>query len=1273
MPGTSKEKAREPPPAPQPSIAPSSSSFITATNEKGSTSEGGYIKLVDEAGQDAGKFFIDSSGLLNNNAYEVVIQLRKKDKSQKENVPNDNTMLNQVKQSGTGNNNNSNENNRSAGRETNLNDGQGTSDGEMLNVQGYRSDVDKQSTKTPPQPNLKTEIAFSEQPNIPENNEKHDMETNTESDDVYLSQPASGNKKDVCEKGIHTCLTEGPKVEQLPRPSTTTYTQTTLSSPIHRPVLFHMSSSTSTAYMSPPEMILPKYLRHGCLTTEDETYDPIQTMEIIGKDYCKELTECMCRKYMLAKKTGNKENVSANCRKKKYENIETETQTNSANNTPERQKAHVRERIIPSKCGTIDKSKCRHNRRNVDHVKGHSHRNKRPVESFRSSRNFNNLVGIDLTSRNRKKPDQSRLNPIIRDYVNKLLALNREGLKAVEVAGQECSSVGTPGSSIVNVPLNVDERKSSLLNTISLEQIKNLLKQQIIEEQLTKNINYPRNSCISSDANNKKNLKYSSSRISRKKPVHKVKSLNISKIFLKQIKTGHEKSKKPPLLQSSTEGKNKFSGSRTVKKTRSTSSPSPRQAFMESYSRFNDSESTAKNSRGIERQKTRTKTNTPKKTRNKPDPKRHQATATDSTVDSESTGHFNTTDVPVSMSTQTTQNMDINTDTNFMKLAEDKLQNMEKIADLTEKCTKRLSNLAKVLEEVRKNKSLAYSQISSAESTDSQSDKPVVSSTTFDPNNDPQSLETNSPVSIPQKDTVENELLSEPINVLADIPKPVFKPSDTNLPRTKSVEKLDSPLHISTTTGDLLVKSSRPKPPPALSRLSLKHGQEYIIPHELSTVIEVDSPMSTKHKSQSARNDAKETSNNSNRSSSEDKTANENRKSEVGKQPSVNPDLLQTKSHLSKMYKFSSTESSDDSKFQMIDLKQFNEIMLEPFISIQEYAKQYNMDPPDEGSNLDDVQREDAINDDISSLHSDGSLPDVIAELLKRNIIAEPFKFDTASNINSTTISSESTLSMLALTKARRGRRSNVVRLNKENIGETSDTLSFSSNPDLENAFKKLGMGWASSTLKKTKERLALSSSSNTSSSSLSQLKPKSSHQEIPALITDSVSSVGNVFKGTQNKNTIENSKNAEQQTTFSNSMTVKDFLRNELAKKITFTNKSNPNDTQEFVSLFETKIPDEMKELSQQNREERSVDSARSGANRARTSTPVQLFKSMTYRSSSSSNLSNGLFSNADDLSSVKMTSNSNKNHSTSDKDDLTIPSFSLRLKKSSDCSKSD
>nr|XP_021183647.2 uncharacterized protein LOC110371615 isoform X2 [Helicoverpa armigera] len=1279
------------PPA-QASTAPSTSSYITATNDKGSTSEGGFIKLVDESGHEAGKFYIGATGFLNNNTYEVVIQLRKKDGTPLEKNIDMKTAINHNKQNENSKNNDEDSNNdvkNNPRPKSGGNNVQVSSDEDLREVLGYRSDTHKQSFVIPPQ-----ELCGD----VPDQNGNVQNGANTgQVDDLVLIQSNSVNK-DVSDKGVHIHIAE-TKTSQAPKTATTTYTQTTPSSPLHRPVFFHMSSSSSTAYMSPPEMILPKFFRQKCGSDiiDSEVYDPIQRIEVTANEYCEEYAGCSCRKCLLARKvTLSKVPIYRRQNESKKEaipntghnalDVRTETQDISRDrNVPSTVSSNV-ERTIKPKCS-------HHKRRHAESIKRHCYRNqKQSIESIRSSRN----MGLNLNLKNRyksastnrdKKSDPS-INPIIKDYVNKLLALNREGLKAVEVADQECSSVGTPGSSIINVPFNVDERKTSLLSTISLEQIKSLLKQQIMEEELTKN--YKQGSFIYSLGNSKNSLRYSSSRTCRKKPVHKVKSLNISKQLLKLNRTSERKPRHfQPQLYAVGNVKTRVYGCSTSRKTRCKSSPTPRQVYStEPYSKCNDSLSTTKNSTAtVNCRSNRSGTAdvvSPDLEFNNPDVKGrssqqlplHRATATESTVASGTVGDLKC-DVPVSMSTQTSQNKDVNTDSHFMKLAEDKLHNMEKIADLTEKCTKRLSNLAKVLQEVRKNKSLVYSQISSAESTDSHSDHKSEEEALapLESNDIPQILE-KSPEQFPNENyKVANEILqSGYITVLPDIPKPSLELSDSNIPsRPKSADKLDSPLHLSATTAEMTIKS-RPKPPPALSRVSFKHGQEYVIPHELSTVIEVDSPMSMKLKNQSARNDLKDSSFNSNRSSPRDNVIEkENVKQRKSRNESnVNPDLLQTNSIFTNKYKLSS-ESSDESKFQMIDLKHFNEIMLEPFISIQEYAKQYNMEPPDEGSNLDELHREDINNDDMSSLHSDGSLPDVIAELLKRNIITEPFKFDTASNVNSTTVSSESTLSMLALSKVRRDRKRSHVFRNKENIGETSDTMSMSSNPDLENAFKKLGMGWASSTLKKTKERLALSSSSNTSSSSLSQFKIKSFNQDVPVLVTDSVSSVAHVTKGVQHKNTLDNSKSAEQQTTLCNSMTVKEFLRNELAKKITFTNKSNAHDTQEeFVSMFETKMPEEMKDTSQVIHD-RSADSAPSGTNRARTSTPVQLFKSVTYHSSSSSNVSNGLFSNADDLSSVKMTSNSMKNHSTSDKDDLTIPNFSLRMKKSSDCSKSD
>ncbi|XP_075981765.1 uncharacterized protein LOC142980269 isoform X2 [Anticarsia gemmatalis] len=1274
-------------PAKQPSASTSTSSFKTATNDKASNArtEGGFIKLVDETGQEAGKFFLGAAGFLQDDGYEVVIQLRKKDSAKDDKTsPNISQQPEQLqsKESVSDYKDPSGSEiidvitlespeSQSIGQVNNV------GDSKMNEVLPNRSMAGKESKKTSP-----LVSKHSQETMVGETvhyNTKSVSVSSDSSEDIRLIQSSEG-KKDVADKAIQNY----GKPEPLSRPATTTYTQTT-NSPIHRPMYFHMSSSTSTAYMSPPDMILPSFLRQDSGTGDDDTY-PLKGINAVYKQVKCNKNNRKCRHAKISSTT----NMHVEGSGKNKHSLETPDTTHYHKVSCARKVSRVSNKKCQCHdCGEIPK----------DNLKTYCHRNKnihnQPPRNINMFANRNNGKDKCKTTMGHKKNSAASLNPIIKEYINKLLALNKEGLKAIEVADQECSSVGTPGSSIINVPNNVDERKASVGNKISLEYIKSALKQQIIEEHLNNRSNFPETLYNSISRN-------ILTRRPRRKPVHKVKSLNISKRFIKRNKTEEPKAPKIVSLSTTTDDNSKTFASSIAcdSKTRSRSSPTPRPVqpsrSSSTYKEYNAAKippSREPSKTDLSDEKLSRKgvspplpKEGPKKSQTSLYPS-HKTTITDTSQDSESAResqryYKSKTEIPMSMSTQTSQNIDSD-----LKLAEDKLQNMEKIADLTEKCTKRLSNLAKVLEEVRKNKSLIYSQISASDSTDShsdnKSDKVTKNTEPIETVDASDRLANESPELVQENEHTNAEKQkphSEYISFLTDIPKPqVFQlpePRECNpLPSTPSLASVASPVTTDTSTSE--ISKCRPKPPPALTRMHLKHGQEFIIPHELSTVIEVDSPMSVKNKKHSSRNDVPS---NSNRSSNEDKDSlkDEVRQTAIIKDRdnSVNPDLLQSNTELPKHLKFSSTESSDDSKFQMIDLKHFNDIMLEPFISIHEYAKKYNVEAPDEGSNMEDIHKEDAMNDDVSSLHSDGSLPDVIAELLKRNIITEPFKFDTASNVNSTTYSSESTLSMLALSKVRKGRkRSSVVFHNKENIGETSDTLSISSNPDLENAFKRLGMGWASSTLKKTKERLALSSSSNTSSSSISQFKIKSFNQDIPALVTDSVSSVLLSKKGIHNKKTApeSNSKAAEQQTSFTNSMTVKQFLTNELAKKITFTNNTNVNDTEEeFISLFETKMPEDLKQQSQVNRDERTNDSVCS-VNRARTSTPVQIFKSMTYHSSSSSNVSNGLFSNADDLSSVKMTSNSMKNHSTSDKDDLTIPNFSLKMKKSSECSKSD
>ncbi|KAI8430167.1 hypothetical protein MSG28_000539 [Choristoneura fumiferana] len=398
-------------------------------------------------------------------------------------------------------------------------------------------------------------------------------------------------------------------------------------------------------------------------------------------------------------------------------------------------------------------------------------------------------------------------------------------------------------------------------------------------------------------------------------------------------------------------------------------------------------------------------------------------------------------------------------------------------SDLTEKCTKRLSNLAKVLEEVRKNKSLAYSQISTSDSTDSdqKSDQAIIAA-------NPEQQLPNLPVHVTGKNL---EAAYE--SLLFGIPKPGYIESPLNTDSENEFSNNNNneatPITPPLITTNVEYRNNnhpkyRTKPPPALLRMHLKRPEENVVPHELSTVIEVDSPLSVKLKNQSSNAD----------------------------------NASQSNKHLTE----TRAEEKNDNLFAD---KEF----------------QIPLAPSDSG-----------------------------------------FKIKS------------------------------------------------------------------------------------------------SNKQDMPTIVTDSVSSVPNLSNKPIPERHSDTSKNAQQQTSLTNSMTVKEFLNKELAKKITFTNKTVRNDSHaEFVSLIETKIPDELKNSLHTIIGEISGDSEPSANNnRARTSTPVQIFKSPTYHSSSSSNISNGLFSNADDLSSVKLTSTSMRYHSASEKDELTIPNFSLKMRKGvSDC----
>ncbi|XP_013148636.1 PREDICTED: uncharacterized protein LOC106111170 isoform X2 [Papilio polytes] len=1177
----------------------------------------GCIKVIDDVCQENGKFYVGTTGYLKDEAYEVIIQLRKKENANPVSTAQEEKSKNQE----DANKNTKNEDVPASNPapEVDINE---NSIREVTKTHTEETTVP--STKvTPP----KTTDAVSEK-------------TSPQKSKSVSSQDERTDTNTVSPNNIPT--------NTVPKKATSTYTQT--SSPIHKPIFMHMSS-TSTAYMSPPDIIRPRFSKRDYDASYDETYDSIKESQ--NSTSFKNFKSCNCKHGERRKKSTHAVDATkSNKLKYQVEDLFTSNNISSAGELSDACSKNYKtttDSIYSRICCACSKTKtCHKHKKEANAVKICNHR--KPV----SLRDVPSKHVKYLKANASKRKPKTPLNPLIKDYVNKLLELNKEGMKAIEIINEECSSVPTPSSSIINDTLNL-KGKSLAEKKISLEHIKNILKEKIINDL---QFNDAPPATRVNDQTNKNSKPHT--KLHKRKQMHKVKSLNISK----KVSTTNECKNYLHEFQSS-------KSNTTSSSYKNDTSDQPESLVSKTCNKNDEKKPTQphKIMRIVQEPQPAYENNIVSKGSI---PLRCRSDNLPPSSDSENTIKKNRQDklhiLPSNTSTQT--NAFVSED-NLVKEAEGKLQNMEKIADLTEKCTKRLSNLAKVLEEVRRNKSLFYSQITSSDSTsdsDAERNRRKTTEKSISPTVIVSEIHKPSAPIVEKENNIDHNTFTP---LLSDIPKPINFMSP--------LSEADSMTTLASSKESLNIENPnfkpKSKPPPALSRIYFKNEQEHIIPHELSTVLEVDSPMSLKVKSQS-RNDINSEVNSNASVKSVDNINTENaRKSALNISPSTSRmECLETdslKGKKSASRKLSKTQdlngdSSDNSKLPMMDMKQFNDIMLKPFISIKEFTKKNKLENGDV-SNLEDHLKGVITNDDLSSLHSENSLPDVIAELLKRKIINEPFKFDTASNVN-TSSTSESSISLLALSN-REKKRVNVHHGKKVNV-ETSDTLSISSNPDLENAFQKLGMGWASSTLKKTKERLALSSSSNTSSSSGPQSRSKIG--SISQSNADYILALQHHINTRRSSKDSDPSKNAEQQTSLSNSMTVKEFLTNQLAKKITFINPSKDLTEQEFISLYETKMPEEMKKIVEHDQSGNSVGNCT--GNRARTSTPVQIFRSMTYNSTSSSNTSNGLFSNADDLSSVKVTSNSIRNHSTSDKDDLTIPNYVLKVSKGqSDCSKSD
>ncbi|GBP94709.1 Centrosomal protein of 295 kDa [Eumeta japonica] len=1251
-----------------------------------------------------------------------------------------------------------------------------------------------------------------------------------------------------------------------PRPLITACTQTSgRSSPENRPMYVQMSSSTSTTYLSPPERVRPDYLRYKYAepTNHIETIPQMSYRE----KKCKHKVLNQEKKYVNNKNTFSKKietaiNIASadlghiyNSKKIKqmYRNgsPDNEVQKNFRSKTTQSEselssKKEMKYRYHHPAHDDVSEELCKiclglgkFKKRNVKN--GTSQKctcnTKVPLRSCKVSLRH---MEKSPTVRQQLK-NKSQLNPVLKNYVRELLNLNQEGLKAIEIAALQCSSVTTPGSSVINEPSNKPISKKSNCSNIMLTKLEKILSQEKFQNVSKKHEKEP--SSISSENNIEIPSKVVLRRQLKKKRSgqtmgHKIKNLNISKTVLGSKKNlkGQSKKQNPSPFDDSSDNNIIKKGTNDTKnsqlkvhrpKVRSISSPSPRtidQPFklkktktisdivhnqtkhitsgetnsFESHSKKKFSKHTVicNNTAKIDNI---TVTAAPDKItiilkppiEVKSMAKQIKAVIDDKLIQIPPKGEMHASNIDGidnSAVSETQTNWNKVQELELMKFAQNKLHNMEKIANLTDKCTKRLSNLARVLEEVRKSKSTAYSHISTTDTSSEiemkidkniHSDKsktdlyfhknggaietkkqllsaPLESNyektnyTESSPHNThkadytnqiTENIEENSPkyfhtdvdrmkliklkeqslmsvatntesidniflntenirlsadkesqlitstavnieqICIPVHASVniENSESDVPIAMitkqidnddyvpmLSDIPRPLNAPNsflnkDVTIHDEYSMVESEncstkSDLHHGDGTG-----RSRSKPPPALSRVILKKSDEILVPHELSTVMEVDSPMSMKYKKQSPTNVNDSKLSHSETLNDEILLESDNeKKSQEQNQADTNllkkPDVIE-KELISELMK-----DSSELKMKLMNLNEFNEIILKPFMTMEEYAKQCNVGQLDEGSNYEDLSRAATI-DEISSLNSDASMPDIVAELLKRNVISEPFHFDYPSHPNSTTLSSESSLPIFALSKAPKEKsKSKTAHKSKEHMiaSETSDNLSMSSYPDLENAFKNFGIGWASSTLKRTKQTLYLSSSTSTSSTS-NKYTPKK-YDNTGQVLLKTIDS-----KKISDKESDKRRQNAGQQTSTAKSMTDSKFLVNESGEKITLSNKFNRDESEEhFTSLYSTNLPSETNlHVTYPPSVKHSEENVRTNT-RQRTSTPVQLFKSETYNSSSSSNnRSDGLFSNTDELSSVKLTSSSVKNHSSSEKDGLTIPNYSLRVRK--------
>lgn len=616
----------------------------------------------------------------------------------------------------------------------------------------------------------------------------------------------------------------------------------------------------------------------------------------------------------------------------------------------------------------------------------------------------------------------------------------------------------------------------------------------------------------------------------------------------------------------------------------------------------------------------------------------------------------------------------------------------EKYVQLSAECSERINNLSQMLEQIRKDKQATLSSSSSPLSDQKQP------------------LETSS-----------DNMDIGYVPLLAGIPKPpnndinnVIITSGTweyHVPPLgiKEVSNVDSDDCLCLESFDNSCESpeKRPKPPVALRRHPMMRNIDAkpCSPHELSTIAEVDTPITNRNNSAQSR--LIELSPSSVKSNKNALDKDKNQLPCVYYDYTGSPKNFKIKKDLKILPKVNyeggglKMNSTNGIAKPCVEM----EVILQPFLSFQDYVKRSSEDVIDleVGDNLGDSTLKANENGDSYSLSSDDTLPDIIPEMIKRNLMRKPDNSSSNCSVENSTSSSPVNLSppvaiplKSSPTKPRRRRTELETAINKnlqsisgiQAFADTSNSsISERSTSELEKALRSMGIGWGVSTLKKTKETNALSSSSSSMPKEKSQphKSPSGSLQKSKDMLAElanmSGTSVGLstlleelnitddlVYKANSSANASRISLNNELEVLLHRIEAVRSAIRpkqktakSSEKKTVQLPKEDDQNSGRRSLKggnpSFKVNLFSEEASLS-------GLQGSRDKTHH-RTSTPV-LVKSLSHSSSTTSSshrVSNGLFGMESDLSSVK--NMSNVDVSAAERDTLCVPNMSLKFGK--------